>query len=1195
MTAAEPAGGGSSTPSRPTAGAVPGVDAGGRYLRDLLDVPFTDAQLDIVTAPLAPQLVIAGAGSGKTTVMAARVVHGVAFHGVPASGVLGLTFTNKAAGELAERVRRALARLAGMAGSAGVTTLIPAEVLDDQPTVLTYHAYAAALIRDHALRIGREPDARLLTEAGRWQLALRVVRAGEGPYEHLDWATPTVAQYLLDLDGELSEHLVGPAAVRSFDTQVQAAVAASPSATRSTADVVSASHARDQLLDLVDAYRGRKRALDLVDFGDQVALAAEIARRCPEVGAGERARFPVVFLDEYQDTGVAQRLLLAELYAGGHPVTAVGDPCQSIYGWRGASIGNLLRFPAHFPRVDGSTCSPQYLLTSFRSSRAVLDVANNVSEELRRYDGTRRRPHVEVPPLTAGRDVPGRVRVAMHRTVEDEAGWLADEIAAEISGGTPAGEVAVLCRRRADFAVLHESLTTRDVPVEVVGLGGLLSMPEVGDVVAVLEVLADPTANPALVRILTGPRYRVGPRDLAVLGRRATRLATLEGTPRGLADPADDPDGARALTAATASVDPCDVVALTDAIERPGDPAAYSPEGFARLRALAAELEALRPLVAQPIVEAVSGVVAAIGLDVEIEASPSASAAARAANLAAFLDHAARFEGIEGESDLAAFLAYLAAAQDKENGFDVGGVSTADTVKLLTVHKAKGLEWRVVAVPCLVQGTFPPGKGRSRWPTNARVLPYPLRGDRDDLPADPAWTNAGLTAFRTDCTRDDLEEERRLAYVAVTRAKDVLLASGHCWNRTRSTPCAPSPFLIEVRAACESRGLDVVASWCTDPGADNPLRVAGKGDVTWPAPYDAEALARRRSGAVLVEAALLDAAGANDAVTELSARDAVDVASWEREVGQLLDELAAGRTLVRDVPLPRSLSASQVVALATDPEELARSLARPMPRRPSAVARRGTAFHAWVERLSDARPLFEDDEIPGAADENLPGSPDDDELAELQAAFARTPYADLKPYAVEEPFELLIGGRLLRGRIDAVYRTGDGYDVVDYKTGQRPGAPAAAALQLAIYRLAWAGIAGVPVGAVGAAFLYVRTGDLVRPELPDAARLAAILAGEAPVGDATAGEVVRPDPGSGCIDATPNPAGEAAGPTNEAADPTSEAAGPAGPATVPENAVTALRRSPDRPPRRPSDGQRALPDDRRAVPGGEEEQLALDW
>jgi DNA helicase-2/ATP-dependent DNA helicase PcrA len=1058
------------------------IDAAGHYLRALLGKPFSDEQLAVVTAPLAPQLVVAGAGSGKTTVMAARVVHAVAFHGIAPGAVLGLTFTNKAAGELAARVRHALGTLREWRGDDPLSA-----DADDIPTISTYHAYAAQLLADHALRMGREPDVRLLTEAGRWQLAMAVARSARGPFTHLDCMTATAAGHLLDLDGEMSEHLVDVDDVRGADARIRAMVAGAGKVTKAVQAVAEAASTRDELLSLVAAYRQRKLALDAVDFGDQVALAATVAEGHVEVGDAERARFRVVFLDEYQDTGVAQRRLLVALFGGGHAVTAVGDPCQSIYGWRGASSGNLLRFTQHFPGPGGAPVATQFLSTSYRNGRRILAAANSVSAPLRRPTTDTRRPPVDVPPLRPGPDAAeAAVRVSWHATLADEADWLADAIASLVREGTPPGEIAVLCRRRADFARFSERLLARDVPVEVVGLGGLLGMPEIVDIVAVLEVLAEPTANAALVRLLSGARWRIGPRDLAALGRRARALSG------GRRPGREEADVSAALAEAAASVDPADVVALSDALDSPGNPDEFSPEAFARLARLRNELHRLRGALGQPVVDIVARIVRTIGLDVELEATPGRLRVARVANLSAFLDHAARFESVEGESDLPAFLGYLTAAADVERGLDVGAVSSADTVKLLTAHKAKGLEWDVVAVPCLSTGTFPPDRGRSRWTTAAAVLPYQLRGDCTDLPADPAMENAGIEAFRRACSDDDLTEERRLAYVAVTRARTVLLASGHAWNDTRSKPMAPAPFLHELADACRA-GAGTVESWAeVDADAGNPLAAAARRDVAWPAAYDADAAAARLDAAARVLGALAGSAGPP---AQLSVRERTLADSWERDTERLLQELRRDRSPERTVALPRTLTTSDVVRLAASADDFARELARPLPRRPQAAARRGTAFHAWVEHRFDPPSLFDADDLPGAVDEDSSG---DDQLDALREAFAGGPYADVRPHAVEAPFEYAVAGRLVRGRIDAVYATDDGFDVVDYKTGSPPrgAAATAAALQLAVYRLAWADLAGVPPERVGAAFLYVRTGALVRPVLPGREALARLLAGD---------------------------------------------------------------------------------------------------
>ncbi|HVF21162.1 MAG TPA: ATP-dependent DNA helicase [Mycobacteriales bacterium] len=1053
-------------------------EASGRYLRTLLgdrgrELPLTDEQLAVATHPLAPQLVVAGAGSGKTAVMAARVVHLVAFHQVDPAAVLGLTFTNKAAAELAERVRRSLRKLALCDEDA------------ELPTVSTYHAYAASVVRDHALRIGREPSLQLLTEATQWQLAMRAVRRARGPFEHLPWTPANVAAKVLALDGELSEHLVPVDAVREYDAALIASVDTLAKATKDITGCADAARARDELLDLVGAYRALKVDLDLMDFGDQVALAAQIAAS-PEVAALERARFAVVVLDEYQDTGVAQRVLLQRLFGGGHPVTAVGDPNQAIYGWRGASVGNLIGFFGHFADGRGDA---QPLMTSFRCGGRILDVANAAAAPLRSSADVRGRSRLDVRELgpTSDRGDEGDVVIALHTDAEAEARWVADQVRATHETGTSWSEVAVLCRRRADFAHLHRALVEADVPAEVVGLGGLLQMPEVADVVAVLQVLVDPTANPAVVRLLTGPRWRIGPRDLAALGHRAHRLTLVE--------PHDDDAGetlaapsANPLVKATQSVDPVDVVSLLDAIESPGRPESYSPEAVARLAAFRDEVRSLRPLVTQPVVEVVATVVRRTGLGVEVESDTAALATARAANLAAFGDHAAHFTGLEGESDLRAFLAYLAAAADEEDGLDVGGVSSADTVKLLTVHKAKGLEWDVVVLPGMSTGVFPSTRGRARWTSNAHVLPYSLRGDAADLPADPAMTNAALREFAGDCKADDRDEERRLLYVAITRARRRVVASGSWWSGTRSTAQGASEFLAELHAH-EHATEDV---WVAEGEApeENPLLAAAREDVAWPRPYDETVVSRRRAAAAAVTAAR---SGKLQAPL-LGGVDGDRLERWQQEARLLVAELRHERSVERVVPLPRRLTASQVVALSQDPEGLAHRLARPMPAAPMRQARRGTRFHAWVESLFGARPLLEPEDLPGAMD----GEISDAELVELQQAFLASPWGERRPHAVEAPFELVVGGRLLRGRIDAVYANEDGrYDVIDYKTGAVPTDFASAALQLSVYRLAWAGIAAVDPGLVDAGFLYIRTGEVKRPQrLHSADSLAALIADE---------------------------------------------------------------------------------------------------
>jgi DNA helicase-2/ATP-dependent DNA helicase PcrA len=246
---------------------------------------------------------------------------------------------------------------------------------------------------------------------------------------------------------------------------------------------------------------------------------------------------------------------------------------------------------------------------------------------------------------------------------------------------------------------------------------------------------------------------------------------------------------------------------------------------------------------------------------------------------------------------------------------------------------------------------------------------------------------------------------------------------------------------------------------------------------------DPEVAAQARLGAELVG---IPADGAADS----------DISRWRREAALLLAERdeRARRDGPLEVAVPPHLSVSQLVVLRRDPETLARSLRRPVPQRPMPYARRGTAFHAWLEQRFGSVRLIDLDELPGAADEDAAA---DEELAALQEAFLGSVWADRTPVEVEVPFATTLGGVVIRGRMDAVFADPGGrFDVIDWKTGLRPsaGIAAAATVQLAAYRIAWASLAGVPVTHVRAGFHYVRDGVTVRPpDLPEAESLAALI------------------------------------------------------------------------------------------------------
>ncbi len=1051
--------------------------------------PLSDQQFAAVTAPLAPQVVIAGAGSGKTTVMAARVVWLVATGLVAPQEVLGLTFTTKATHELGARIRdslRAAQILRPPGDRPAVDPQDPAAADEpEEPTVATYNAYAASLLTEHGLRIGHEPDTRVIADASRYQLAARVIARHRGRIELLSDHPKTVIDNLLALDGAMSEHLVTPDDVRAFQERqrphIEEALAAETYKTKAelVARVLNTFGRRQELLGLVESYRELKRDLGLMDFSDQIELGARLADVQPEVGVLERAKFRVVLLDEYQDTSVAQALMLSRLFSGpdpahgrGHAVSAVGDPNQAIYGWRGASVSNIVGFGEDFPEADGSVDVPTYPLSVNRRSDArILQAANDLAAPLyAQFTSVR-----ELEPKP--RAEPGTVRVAVHETYDEELAWLPEQvIAAHRLMETPAWrEIGVLTRDNAHAADVFDALTRAEIPVEIVGLQGLLRLPEVAEVVATLTLLHDLTANAELLTLLTGPRWAVGARDLALLGRRARHLTRFT-------EPRDRDrlrDLAEELEAAVAGADPTEVVSLSDALEDPGE-ADYSAEARERFGLLASELRYLRAHSGEPLLDLVRRIIDTTGIDVELASSVSPAAQARRDNLDLFVKAVAEFQAVDGTVTLPALLAYLQAEDDYGSGLDVATPTEADSVKLLTVHRSKGLEWDAVFLVGVADSKFPSGTSRTKWTAGPAVLPNPLRGDAEDLPTLSGWSAADLKKFGDDSKTHELREELRLGYVALTRARHLLVVSSYCWNAQRKSALGPSPYQHTLR--------DSLARWGQEPelwrdkpakGEANPLEALPTGRP-WPMEAHAGELERRLRAAELVrEAAARRAAGDGPADDGLDMVEAARVQEWDDELERLLVEARLDRADEVPVPLPSSLSATALARLRDDPDRLAAELARPMPRKPSPSARFGTRFHAWVEARFGQQELVDPDELPGRADAEID---DDDDLRELIGLFEKGEFADRTPVAVEPPFALVLAGQVVRGRIDAVYADvaggQDGFLVVDWKTNR---AQTADPLQLAIYRVAWAELAGVPVERVRAAFYYVRTGDLVEP------------------------------------------------------------------------------------------------------------------
>jgi len=1106
----------------------------------------TPEQAAIIASPLTPRLVIAGAGSGKTATMADRVVWLVANGWVRPEEVLGVTFTRKAAGELASRIRSKLATLQRIAAEDDGSIGFPEALLgseDLEPKVSTYHSYASGIVSDYGLRLGIERDVVLLGGAQSWQLASEVVEAYDGDYQHFTAAKSTLVNAVIQLAGECAEHLQDPGDVRSWllervenFEQLPYVAGAKKNSSQAAGELAAMLRTRASVADMVVRYQDAKRQRGVLDFGDLVALAARIASDIPLAAATERARYKVVLLDEFQDTSHAQLVLFSRLFGRGHAVTAVGDPNQSIYGFRGASAGQLFHFVQEFPVYSSDALTGQesfsvaptsYLTTAWRNGRNILQAANTIASPLNRAaasDGPagerQTAGSVTVPALVPSPvAVDGTVVIARFGTDEDEAAVIARDVRryrktvfeVDKDGSAVQPTMAVLCRRRAQMECLRREFELQGIPYEIVGLGGLLDTPEIVDLVATLRVLADPGRSDALMRLLAGARWRIGPADLMAFSDWSRFLARRRAAPEANHEDLDANEEPAKAVVESDITDAASLVEALDFLPRPGWTSAHgrslSDAAHSRLTRLAAELRSLRSYIGDDLTTLLGEVERAMLLDIEVAAKPGISIHQARRNLDAFQDAAANFLQTSQRIDLLAFLSWLEAAASEEGGLDVAPAeANREAVQLLTVHASKGLEWDVVFVPGLNAGSFPSNRD-SRWSTGAAALPWPLRGDRADLPQwdldqpdQKGWLDAEKD-FKSEVQHHGEAEERRLAYVAYTRAKFVLWVSSAAWNGSRSGIAGMSPFLSElaplagVAATGDDAHTQVMGTAVVHAESVAEKALPEESPLTSilevaQFPYDPlEGPSDPRTGARLRltpgRRLSMDHAAAmvRQHLEEPGQAASDDLSSaagkWSEEAELLLDRQRQMKT-VQDVHLPSHISASLFVDLGDDPAAVVSQLRRPVPREPGISARKGTAFHSWVEEYFGTTGMLDLDEVPGS-DSHIDQAYG---LDDMVAAFKQSEWATRAPAFVEVPVETRIGDVVVRGRIDAVFRDADGrWQLIDWKTGRRPAGRqlATRAVQLAVYRLAWARLKEVPLEDVSAAFYYVADDAVVRP------------------------------------------------------------------------------------------------------------------
>jgi DNA helicase-2/ATP-dependent DNA helicase PcrA len=937
---------------------APPADIAGRVLEGL-----NPAQVEAVTHDGGPLLIVAGAGTGKTTVLTRRIAYLIATRRARPEEILALTFTDKAALEMEERV----------------DVLVPYGYADVR--IATFHAFGDWLLREHALELGLTPAFRVLNRAE--QVLFLRARLFELPLGHFrPLGDPTRhLQALAGLFGRAKDEDVAPEAYLAHAAALQADAAAHPD----DAERRDLAARTLELARAYAAYRDLMARAGFIDFGDQIFLALRLFRERPHALAHYQKRFRYILVDEVQDTNHAQFELVKLLAARHRNVTVVGDDDQAIFRFRGASMSNILGFGATYPDARRVV-----LVRNYRSGQRLLDAAyrlirHNDPDRLEPAQGIDKRLVAEAG---AGRDPSYR----SYETVTQEADAVAQAIEEEVRGrGRAYRDCAILVRANADADPFLRSLNLRGIPWTFSGNQGLYGRPEVRLCIAFLRVIARPDDSVSLYALAASPLFAVPPVDLARCGANADRGSRwLFDVFRGLG-------------------------------EAPELRAALSPEGTQAIGRLVKELERYLALAAEHGTgELLYRFLADSGWLGRMSRASTPREEAEVQNVARFFRRIQDATRVLPRDHVREFVEHLDALI--EAGEDPA-VTEADVdapaVRVLTVHKAKGLEFPVVYVVGLVQGRFP-------WPSRGDVLELPDALLRD---------RPGSGDFR-------LQEERRLFYVAMTRAREALhLTSARDYGGRSARKV--SQFVLEA--------LDLPRD------AARPLR--------------GSALEELRVFAPPAETGDGEAPLGPDTVLELSHRQVDDYQTCPlkyRYVHVLRVPIRRHHAVVYGETLHRVVEhylRRRAGGLYTPLEDLLETYEREW-RNEGFLTSAHEAARRAAGREAIAR-FWHEEEASGT-----------------------------RPTFVEREFGVSLpeagGLTRIRGRWDRVDETDEGSVIVDYKSSdvreaERAAARAAESLQLQIYALAWRAMFGRLPARVELRFLESGTVGRHVPAEPDAA------------------------------------------------------------------------------------------------------------
>lgn len=1022
-------------------------------------IEFTDEQIGAIESNEQCILIAAGAGSGKTTVMAERVWFLIRSGKARADEILGLTFTRFATAELQTRVQKRL-----MALDWGSTP--NEDFVDLQPAFHTYHSFAERILRENALRIGFEPDSVSLTDVRRNQLAALVIRESSLPLGELDTTFKNILNDLLDLDDNLSNNVISTDELRSFDSEL-ARDLDKFEIIQKTKDVLKKSAKRIILADLVDEFRLAKRIRSVFDYADMSRLALLILQKSPELVLHYRSMYKQILLDEYQDTSVAQRELLRVLFADGSTgITAVGDPLQAIFGFQGGNIDNILNFGSYYASNDHHQAD---LTLTQRNGKNVLYLANLIAKPVR--DCYPEANLKDLIPVKNPKFGDGRVTITSYPTTKEEAAAIAKTFKDLRENGVAYEDMAVLTRNHSELQNLSKALTELDIPVQIRSKRALVNLPEIAEIISYLRVIAYPAANIDWLRILTGPRFALSMRDIAGIGRISQSLSTY-------VKRESIRDFEYEINRAIEGHDQADIAAYGDVIEylAENDSMEISEDALERVRLLNEDITYLRQYTGESLPALVQRILSVSGLGIELYAHSERIDRGLGVNIQAFLSMLADFSSLNRTSSIFDFLTWLSDAERYDNMVNIEIPRRIGAVNLMTVHGSKGLQFRAVALPYLSHNIFPTSKTSPRWTGTASAIPHALKKiiHSSELakfpPRDRKITTNDHNAFAQLSKSEDILEERRLLYVALTRTEDVLLISHAHFDGAIQKE--PSQFFLEL--AEQGKTNDDINVTLTSVEDLAPVDISSVQTAAWPHVQQNDEMKSIRDLALKVQSLMsMD--------IELENTSDVLLRDWDLAIASLIKTRSDESDPKRSVQIPESMSASDIQRLISDESAFIADLVRPMPKASHYGADMGTRFHEWVEnyyRQKATRGVLM--ALPGTEDFNELQSDiiEQSDLRQLIEQFRQSKWSDMQAYAVEEPFTVLINERIVKGRIDAVFQDGDRWLLVDWKTHAELDADP---LQLSIYRIAFAKKHGIAVEDIDAVFVYVRRDEIFIP------------------------------------------------------------------------------------------------------------------